>query len=117
MGLQVDGDLLKNTWEATLIRGPAAHCLTKAKGHATKEDVEKGIATAKDKLGNDEADKCATKGVEALGLTNATTWLDRRHDAYIQFMKRIHIMIIRVLQKEKELRSQKCRSQENRRRI
>ena len=108
MGLQKDGDLWKNMWEATLIRGPRAHCITKVKGHATKEEVDKGIATAKDKKGNDQADECATKGVNTLGLANATMWLSRRHEAYIQLMKRIHVMIIRVLQKEKELRTQKA---------
>ena len=34
-GLQTDGDLWKDMWEATLIRGPKAHCITKVKGHAT----------------------------------------------------------------------------------
>ena len=93
-GLQKDGDLWKNMWEATLIRGPRAHCITKVKGHATKEEVDKRIATAKDKKGNDQADECATKGVKSLGLTNATLWFSRRHEAYIQLMKRIHVMII-----------------------
>ena len=40
-----------------------------------------------------------------MGLTNATMWLGRRHKAYKGLMERIHIMIIRVLQKEKELRT------------
>ena len=60
-GLQTDGDLWKKLWEATLIRGPEAHCLSKVKGHATADDVAKGLATPKDKSGNDEADNCATK--------------------------------------------------------
>ena len=60
-GLQTDGDLWQLMWEATLVRGPDAHCITKVKGHATIEDVESGVATMRDKLGNDEADDCATK--------------------------------------------------------
>ena len=105
MGLQTDGDLWKALWEATLIRGPAAHCITKVKGHATKDDVAKGIATPKDKCGNDEADNCATKGVESIGLTNATKWLSIRHNGYKMLLARIHVMIIKVLQKEKEVRT------------
>ena len=84
-------------WEATLIRGPKAHCITKVKGHATAEDVDSGVATQRDKDGNDEAYDCATKGVKSMGLTNVTMWLARRHEAYKGLMKRIHIMIIRVL--------------------
>ena len=71
-GLQTDGDLWKTMWQATLIRGPEAHHITKVKGHATAEDVANGRATPKDKSGNDEADDCATKGVEAIGISNAT---------------------------------------------
>ena len=95
-------------WGATLIRGPEAHCITKVKGHATAADVEKQLATQEDKEGNDEADDCATRGVKTLGLTNVTLWLARRHEAYIGLMERIHIMIIRVLQKEKEERNRRA---------
>ena len=100
-GLQTDGDLWKNMWDATLIRGPKAHCITKVKGHATAKDVGNQLATQRDKEGNDEADDCATKGVDSMGLKNATMWLARRHEAYTGLMKRIYIMIIKVLQKKK----------------
>ena len=91
-GLQTDGDLWQTLWEATLIRGPSAHCLTKVKGHATTEDVAEGVATLKDKNGNDEADDCATKGVESMGLTNATKWLSKRYNGYKDFIDRVDIM-------------------------
>ena len=42
-----------------------------------------------------------------MGLKNATMWLARRHEAYTGLMKRIHIMIIKVLQKEKEVRNKR----------
>ena len=48
------------------------------------------------------------KGVGTLGLTNVTVWLGRRHEAYKKLMERIHMMIIKVLQKEKELRAKKA---------
>ena len=109
-GLQTDGDLWKTLWEATLIRGPEAHCLTKVKGHATADDVANGRATPKDKGGNDQADDCATKGVDSLNLTNATKWLSKRHDKYKELLQRIHIMIVKVLQKEKESRAAKTQA-------
>ena len=87
------------------MRVPKAHCITKVKGHATVEDVANGRATQRDKAGNDEADDCATNGVNSMDLTNVTMWLARRHEAYKGLMKRIHIMIIRVLQQEKEMRT------------
>ena len=107
-GLQTDGDLWKNMWNATLIRGPKAHFITNVKGHATAEDVGKQLATQRDKDGDDEADDCATRGVESMGLTNVTMWLARMHEAYIGLMGRIHIMIIKVLQKEKEARTKRA---------
>ena len=61
--------------------------------------------TKKDKDGNDEADDCATKGVKSIGLTNVTKWCSIRHEAYNGLLKRIQIMIIKVLQKEKEMRA------------
>ena len=41
-GLQVDGDLWEQAWNAVLIRGIGNQHLRKVKGHATEEDVEKG---------------------------------------------------------------------------
>ena len=42
-GLQPDGGLWNITWDAILTRGPRAQTLTKAKGHATKEDVKNDV--------------------------------------------------------------------------
>ena len=82
-------------------------CITKVKGHATKDDVAKGLATPKDKDGNDEADDCATKGVESIGIKDATNWLDKRHNRNKALMDRIHVMIIKVIQKETEVQTGK----------
>ena len=81
------------------------HVGCRVEGHATAEDVGNQLATQRDKQGNDEADDCDTKGVDSMGLKNATMWLARRHEAYTGLMKRIHIMIIKVLQKEKDVRT------------
>ena len=40
-----------------------------------------------------------------MGLTNATTWLSKRHKQYIDLIRRAHIMIVKVLQNEKESRA------------
>ena len=61
-GLQADGDLWEQAWEAVLQRGPAAQRLSKVKGHATAQQVEEGLVQACDKAGNDWADEFANKG-------------------------------------------------------
>ena len=50
-------------------RGPASYIVTKVKGHATEEDITKGMAALTDKLGTDEAD--------ALAVARALRKLDR----------------------------------------
>ena len=67
--------------------------------------MAKGIATPKDKCGNDEGDNCATKGVVSIGLANATKWLSIRHNGYKALLERIHVMIIKVLQTEKDVKT------------
>ena len=61
-GLQADGDLLEQAWEAVLQSGHAAQTLTKVKGHATEEQVNKGLVRPCDKSGNDWADDFANRG-------------------------------------------------------
>ena len=43
-GLQVDGDLWEVAWNASLKRGIGNRFFRKVKGHATEEDVGKGLA-------------------------------------------------------------------------
>jgi hypothetical protein len=105
-GLQNDGDLWELFFGAVLARGPRAHAFEKVKGHATQEDITAGRATAEHKLGNDDADGCATKGVEAtfggnMRTANAMRWLAKRHEDYRSFMNRVHKMIIAILKMEK----------------
>ena len=63
-GLQTDGDLWEQAWLAVLKRGPGNQKVRKVKGHATAEDVEKGIATQEERVDNDKSDTNADKGVE-----------------------------------------------------
>ena len=60
-GLQVDGDLWQQAWEAVLKRGIGNQTLRKVKGHATEQDVAKGLSTQEDRDGNDNSDKLADK--------------------------------------------------------
>ena len=42
--------------------------MSKVKGHATDEDVQKGVATSRDKHGNDAADSLANSAAESISL-------------------------------------------------
>ena len=57
-----NADLWKRRDDLLDARGPASYKVTKAKGHATEEDVTKGPAAVTDKLGIDEAAALAVAG-------------------------------------------------------
>ena len=62
-----DGDLWEQVWQNLTARKDCTTKITKVKGHATKDHVESGLATAKDKWGNDLADLVADEGVKNHG--------------------------------------------------
>ena len=62
-GMQPDGDLWEQAWQAVLRRGAENQRIRKVKGHATEADVQNGTATRKDKDGNHYSDQNADKGV------------------------------------------------------
>ena len=111
-GLQRDGDLWQQAWTAILQRGVESQDLRKVKGHATPKDIAEGRSNKIDAEGNDRSDKNADKGVELImgrGLVVLGKWLAKRHDGYVQFMKRIQKMIATITKAEKEERSkQNC---------
>ena len=91
MGLQKDGDLWELAWQAILKRGASNQRIRKVKGHATLQDVEKGVSTKEDRQGNNKADEIADTGVMMVngkGLVKLGAWLASRHQDYIQFMKK-----------------------------
>ena len=103
-GLQTDGDLWEQAWRAVLKRGSMNQQLRKVKGHATEEDVEKGVATKEDKVGNDNSDILADKGVQDLqgaGLVKLAEWNASRHNRYAKFIRRVQKLIAGVLIAEK----------------
>ena len=107
MGLQVDGDLWEQAWNAVLIRGIGNQYLRKVKGHATEEDVSSGIAPSEDRECNDNSDKLADNGVEevaGVGLVKLGMWCEARVRSYKKLVTRIQQMIVGVTQTEKQER-------------
>ena len=62
-GVQTDGDLWEMAWKAICTRGVENQAIRKVKGHATTKDVQDGVATKEDKIGNDTSDTNADIGV------------------------------------------------------
>ncbi len=106
-GLQVDGDLWEQAWEAVLKRGWGNQTLRKVKGHATEDDIEKGTSNREYTRGDDLSDELADKAVEAIAgidLVKLGKWLEARQKNYKQLMNRVHKMIVAVTIAEKEER-------------
>ena len=90
-GLQKDGDLWERFWAASLLRGPRTLRLTKVKAHCGMKQVEEGIITVENMIGNDFSDTAATRGTgEGMpGLLGLASWLSDQHDQYCKWMKRV----------------------------
>ena len=79
MGLQKDGDLWERFWAASILRGPRTLRLTKVKAHCGQAEIEQGIITKENKIGNDFSDTAATRGTgEGMpGLLQLANWLSK----------------------------------------
>ena len=113
-GMQADGDLWEQVWQAILKRGAANQQIRKVKGHATSEDVQAGRSTVDDKTGNDKSDANADKGVQSIagdGLVCLAGWVAKRQAAYKQFIARIHryIAAITIIEKEERAKAGRIR--------
>ena len=103
---------------AILIRGVANQKVRKVKGHATKKDVEEGKNNENDREGNRIVDEYAEIGVKKIGgpgLVKLGTWLAKRHDAYIVFMRRVQRMIVAITKAEKGGKAETMYDQKRRR--
>ena len=60
-------DLWKQLHDILQMRGDSV-TVSKVKGHATFEDVQKGVVTSRDKHGNDGADSLANSAAESISL-------------------------------------------------
>ena len=109
MGLLPDGDMLESIWKGIQARGTHAQRLSKVKGHATFEDVDTGKSTTEERLGNNEADACATLGIHEATpgpMRRIACWLLRRQSLYGQWLVNVNKVIIAVLRAENAKRSQ-----------
>ena len=64
-GMQHDGDMWAILENIVTARGKHATKGTKVKGHATDEEVRRGLATLRDKQGNGTADRMVHKGYDS----------------------------------------------------
>ena len=87
-------------------KGPDSITLTKVKGHATEEHVQQGLVQEEHKQGNDQADKAATRGVQASGhgKVQFMTWVKKRHKAYVELTVNIQKLTAAILKLDKEHR-------------
>ena len=110
--LRPDGDLWQ-LWEKTAIaKGIHAIRISWFKGHATQEHIEREIATAESKEGNDIADAVAELGVRTshqTGLLQLAGYYAGKQKKLLQLTQRIHRMILRVLKAEHHERTQRIK--------
>lgn len=83
--------------------------MTKVKGYAKAEHIERGEATVATKEGNDWADHYATKGIKQHQEVAVKTakWLKGRQEDYAKLMGRIQNVSVAVLKSEKEERKRR----------
>ena len=98
-GMQPDGDMWAILDEIINVRGKHATKGTKIKGHATDEDVRKGLTTPSDKQGNDSADKMVHRGYDSYGLRRRALCAlhDERWDHYATLVGKIQKMMIAII--------------------
>ena len=98
-GMQPDGDMWAILDEIVNVRGKHATKGTKVKGHATDEDVRKGLTTPSDKQGNDSADKMVHRGYDSYGLRRRALCAlhDERWDHYATLVGKIQRMMIAII--------------------
>ena len=101
-GLMKDGDLWENFTNMVKARGPSSIELTKVKGHTTADMCRQGLESWDNKFGNDKADRAADAGVAVIGgnVLKVASYFAERHEAYRNFMSRIHAYIIAVRREE-----------------
>ena len=61
-GVQTDGDVSEQVWEAIQTRGCDNETVWKVKGHGTQEDLDKSVSKPTDTNGNDKSDALAYHG-------------------------------------------------------
>ena len=86
---QKDGDFWQVFCEMAKQKGPNSIKISKVKGHATEKNIQEGLATLKDKRGNDRADRAADEGVKNHSdeICKISRIHAKRQQGYIWFIK------------------------------
>ena len=88
-----NADLWRKAHDLLLSRGSAVE-ISKVKGHATSNDVRKGVASARDNHGNDAADALASSAAQAHSLPSHVV-KDTLHRKRV--LRDIQIMMVEIL--------------------
>ena len=119
--LHKDGDLWQAIDRTIAIKGHHAISISWYKAHAKLEHLLNGTATPSSLVHNHIADLIADQGNEQAwwhtGTLELSKYYEARQEAYIQLLKRIHAMQMRVLTCEKETREERIQQAANRARI
>ena len=104
----VDGDLWKHFWLAVMSKGPNSVRMTKVKGHASIEDVIRGVSTPIHKHGNDLADSLATKARQERSdqLSGLCDYFANRQTHYVKFMFDFHSYLLHMVRAISDARNQ-----------
>ena len=88
-------------------RGADSILVKWVKGHASAKDIEEGRSSDTYREGNNMADNLADLGVleHVSGLLQISAYYAAKQRRYKSLVRRIHCMFLRVLKKDRELRS------------
>ena len=102
-GLMPDGDLWQAFQHAVVAKGPHAVDLSKVKGHATDEMVEKGYPRHL-KVGNDHSDALATRGRTSFPFAHLAHACSHRQDEYASMALALAKRNIAVFKEDQRMR-------------
>ena len=107
--IQSDGDLWELFERGVGHKGANSIDIDWCKGHATDQHILKGITTPEERQGNFVADAVADTGViegHLAGAFQLALYYVDKQSHYLDFVIRIHNLILRVLKAEDELRKE-----------
>ena len=106
--MQQDGDMWAFLDGMVTARGKHASRGSKVKGHATDEDVRKGLITLSEKQGNDSADSMVHKGYDSYGprRRGLCQLHDDRWNQYANLVGMIQLMMIGIIEATRKRREE-----------
>ena len=79
--------------------------MSKVKGHATDEDVQKGVVTSRDKHGNDAADSLANSAAESISLPRHVVHDTKHRRAVVRDVQSMMVEILSARMQQVACRS------------